>query len=178
MFCSSPHFTYFMVEVQFCWQCHYYLPIKTKLSLKPGFIGLGLLAWALQLFFLPPLPPLISLPLLLLSWVSLIFCVTVLTQHFPSLSSVSARSCPGALTASFGQCPSLFASPPRFGNPGIAGNRWWIRTMRSLSLFSLVLPPPPQCKGDVGHSKTMEAFSVGLIWAARQTKRQTGRETS
>ncbi|XP_010795945.1 uncharacterized protein, partial [Notothenia coriiceps] len=62
------------------------------------------------------------------SAVSLIRYVTILTQHFLRLSSVSARSCPGVLTASFGQCPSLFASPPHFGNPGIAGNYWWMRT--------------------------------------------------
>ncbi|KAK5916430.1 hypothetical protein CgunFtcFv8_011415 [Champsocephalus gunnari] len=79
--------------------------------------------------FLPPSSTLDPSPLpTLLSAVSLICYVTILTQHFLRLSSVSARSCPGALTACFGQCPSLFASPPHFGNPGIAGNHWWMRT--------------------------------------------------
>lgn len=74
--------------------------------------------------------------------VSLIFSVTVLTQHFLSLGSLL----PQALTASFGQCPSLFASPSHFGNPGMAGNHWWIRMMRSLSLLGLPLPRPrPLC---------------------------------
>lgn len=108
-----------------------------------------------------------SLSPLVLSRVSLIFCVTILTQHFLSLSSVSAHSCLGALTASFGQCPSLFASPPRFGNPGIAGNHWWIRTMRSLSLFSLPLPLLPSvssmARGMWVALKQWKLSPIGLI---------------
>lgn len=53
--------------------------------------------------------------------------------------------------------------------------------MRSLSLFSLALPPPPFSHGKgevvVSRSKTMEAFLNGLIWAARQTGRQTDPKT-
>lgn len=51
--------------------------------------------------------------------------------HSPdtALFSVSLwfHSCPEALTACFGQCPSLFKVPSCFRNPGIAGNHWWLR---------------------------------------------------
>lgn len=110
-----------------------------------------------------PLPPRI-LPSSPFRGVWLIFSVTVLTQHFLGLGSLL----PGALTASFGQCPSLFASLPlRFGNPGIAGNRWWLRMMRSWALFGLPLPQPPM------PPETMGAFSLGLIRACRQTVVET-----
>ncbi|TNN47657.1 hypothetical protein EYF80_042147 [Liparis tanakae] len=56
----------------------------------------------------------------------LIFCVKILTRHFLSLSSVSARSCPEALTATFwDNAPPCLPPPPPlsfFGNPDIAGN--------------------------------------------------------
>lgn len=105
------------------------------------------------------------------------------SQSWHSTFSVSPqfRLAPalGALTGSFGQCPSLFASPPRFGNPGVAGNQRWIRAMKSLSRFSLPLQSPPfpssMARGDVVCSKTMEAFSTGLIWTAREKDRQTDR---
>lgn len=131
-----------------------------------------------RFFHLPGLipPRSSSSPLLFLRGVSVIFCVTILTQHFLSLSSVSARSCPGAPTATCGQCLSLFASPPHCGNPGIAGNHWWISAMRSPSLFSLPwsLLPPPHCKRDVICFKTMEAFSIAL--PDRQPTSQTDRQ--
>lgn len=116
--------------------------------------------------FLLPLPP--RIPPSSLSSSSEEFCWYSLSQSWHSTSSVSARSCPGALTASFGQCPSLFASLPlRFGNPGIAGNYWWTRMMRSPTLFGLPLPLPPIPPETIG------AFSFGLIQACRQTVVET-----
>lgn len=110
---------------------------------KQSLCLLSIRPWPTCLFFaeFPPTPGessiVCSRPLSVISF------VTVLTRHFLGLAAVSVGSCPAAVTATFGQCPSLFASPAHFGNPSIAGNHWWMKSLSHFNLFLLLNPPPP-----------------------------------
>lgn len=70
------------------------------------------------------------------------------------------------MTAPFGQCLSLFPLPPHSGNPGVAGNRSWLRMMRSLALNR---PCPIHCillwcHGECNLKENSRGFLGSAIW--------------
>lgn len=176
--CTAAHFSYFIKTVQFYLQCHYYPLTEPELqNLITVFIGAGLLAWALH-FFLPPVPPLIPPPCISLS--SMEFHWYPVSESWHSTISVSPQF---QLTPALGHwLPLLDSAHPCLHRPLVSGIPALLVTTGGSGRWGhcLCLACPCHCsplssmaRRDVVCSKTMEAFSIGLKWSARETDRQT-----
>lgn len=149
-------------------------------SIKPVFIGLGLLAWALQCFsfFIPLLPPLIPPPCLSSSTVA--FHWYSMSQSWHSTSSVSPQF---QLAPAPGRwLPLLDNAHPCLHRPLISGIPALLVTTGGSGRWGhcLCLACPCHCKG----CESLQNNGSFLHWVDmgcqtdRQIDRQTGRQAN